>query len=58
MAIDYWHLNAQMPFVKSADPHSKGAVSVIPLPKFDELFARLNVQRFFLQLTLDKAIIT
>ena len=47
MAIDYWHLNAQMPFVKSADPHSKGTVSLIPLPKIDELFARLNGVKVF-----------
>ena len=47
MAIDYQCLNAQMPFVKSADLHSKGAVTLIPLPKIDELFARLNSAKVF-----------
>ena len=42
MAIDYQHLNKQMPFVKSVDSNKKGAVSFIPLPKIDQLFARLN----------------
>ena len=42
MAIDYRHLNKQMPFVKSVDSNKKGAVSLIPLPKIDQLFARLN----------------
>ena len=47
MAIDYWHLNNQMPFVKSIDSHKKGAVSLIPLPKIDQLFARLNGEMIF-----------
>ena len=42
MAIDYCRLNKQMPFIKGIDSNSKGAVSLIPLPKIDELFARLS----------------
>ena len=52
MAIDYRHLNKQMPFVTSADFHAKGAVSLIPLPKIDELFARLNGAKVFSALDL------
>ena len=47
MAIDYRRLNNQMPFVKSVDSHKKGAVSLIPLPKIDQLFARLNGAMIF-----------
>ena len=47
MAIDYRRLNNQMPFVKSVDSHKKGAVSLIPLPKIDQLFARLNGATIF-----------
>ena len=47
MAIDYRHLNKQMPFVKSVDSHTKGAVSLISLPKIDQLFARLNGAMIF-----------
>ena len=36
-----------MPFVKSVDSHKKGAVSLIPLPKIDQLFARLNGAMIF-----------
>ena len=54
MAIDYWHLNAQMPFVKSANAHSKGAVSLIPLPKIDQLFARLNGAKVFFAIDIQQ----
>ena len=57
MAIDYRRLNDQMLFVKCVDSNTKGAISLIPLPKIDELFAKLNGAKIFLQLTLDKAII-
>ena len=47
MAIDYRRLNKQMPFIKGVDSNSKGAVSLIPLPKIDELFARLQGSSIF-----------
>ena len=47
MAIDYRRLNNQMPFVKCVDSNTKGAISLIPLPKIDELFARLNGAKIF-----------
>ena len=36
-----------MPFVKFVDSNTKGVISLIPLPKIDELFARLNVAKIF-----------
>ena len=36
-----------MPFVKCVDSNTKGATSLIPLPKIDELFARLNGAKIF-----------
>ena len=47
MAIDYQCLNDQMPFVKCVESNTKGAISLIPLPKIDELFARLNGAKIF-----------
>ena len=35
MAIDYRRLNDQMPFVKCVDSNTKGAISLIPLPKIE-----------------------
>ena len=45
--IDYRKLNKQLPLVLNADSKSKGVISLIPLPKIDELFAKLKGARVF-----------
>ena len=47
LVIDYQKLNKQLPFVQKADSNAKGVISLIPLPKIDELFARLEGAKVF-----------
>ena len=47
LVIDYQKLNKQLPFVQKADSNAKGVISLIPLPKIDELFARLKGAKVF-----------
>ena len=47
LCIDYRKLNQQMPFVQRADTKSRGTISIVPLPKIDELFAKLKGAKVF-----------
>ena len=41
MCIDYWALNKLLPPVKNAHSNAKGVLSLVPLPKIDEINACL-----------------
>ena len=47
LVIDYRKLNKHLPFVQKADSNVKGVISLIPLPKINELFARLEGAKVF-----------
>ena len=47
LVIYYTKLNKQFPFVQKADSIAKGVFSLIPLPKIDELFAKLKGAKVF-----------
>ena len=47
LVIDNRKLNKQLPFVQKADSNAKGVISLIPLPKIDELFAKLKGAKVF-----------
>lgn len=53
LCIDYRQLNQQLPFVQKADSNNlKGVISLIPLPKIDELFGRLKGAKIFTTIDL------
>ena len=47
LVIDYQKLNQQLPFVQKADLNAKSVISLIPLPKIDELFGKLKGAKIF-----------
>ena len=60
LVIDYQKLNQQLPFVQKADSNAKGVISLIPLPKIDDLstsLENLKELRYSPQLTFNRAII-
>ena len=50
--IDYQRLHQQLPFVQKADSNTKGVISLIPLPKIDELFGKLEGAKIFTTINL------
>ena len=41
MCIDFRKLNELQPEVHCADPETGGNISLVPLPKIDEMYSRL-----------------
>ena len=46
MCVDYMRINKLQPEVSNGDG-GKGCISLIPLPKIDELYAKQRIQVFF-----------
>ena len=50
LCVDYWAVNSLLPPVKKAFSKTKGVLTLVPLPKIDEIYAPLKVLRFTLLL--------
>ena len=52
MCIDFRKLNELQPEVCHADSETGGNISLVPLPKFDEMYGRLQGAKIFTTLDL------
>ena len=50
LCVDYWAVNSLLPPVKKAFSKAKGVLTLVPLPKIDEIMLNLKVLRFTLLL--------
>ena len=52
MCIDFRKLNDLQPEVHCADSETGGNISLVPLPKIDEMYGRLKGAKYFTTLDL------
>ena len=47
LCVDYWAINSLLPPVKKSFSKAKGILTLVPLPKIDEIYAQLKDSRIY-----------
>ena len=58
MCVDYRILNSLLPPVNKAHSKAKGIVTLVPLPKIDEIYAQMQGSKIFSALDMKVGIFT